>query len=718
MAALFEMKYPPSNSPGYHRLYALLIGVLLLALAVPILAEQPDESEPAEIKVAGYGLFGNRELLRLLRSLEPGGDRAEFLDANFVEDSVLLLVAKVRADGYLKASLSVQLTLLDGNTFETSDSELVKTPLPRDLQAHRASFKIEKGIRFFYDTIEFEGLELLSPGDARSWFVETGTLFRLRKTRIYTPDRLRRSVANLAESLGRRGYQNAEVKVLAVSEDELTGSTDVRIAVQQRAKHLVTSSKERLIFDGHEKESRARTFDPPQPYSRIWQQDYIQGLVTNQYAQGYPDTRVEAQITGRREAGDQVEMTLEASIHPGSQVRVGAITFSGQNQTRESFLHEQIPVETGDLLNPIEAETGRQRLAQLGIFDSVKLSYQQADDQTRALNYELDEAERFRLSLLFGYGSYELLRGGFETELVNILGRAHRARLKAIQSFKATSGDFTYSIPQLFTHELDLFIDGSALRREEVSFVRKEYGGGAGLHKYLRHWFTDVTLRYSYEILDAANADEAFAIEGRTNATVSAMILDLKHDRRDNPLYPRKGYRVFSRMELASDKLGGEVTYQRVDASVSWHHPLAKGTTFSIGLEHGAILTLGSSREDLPYNRRFFPGGENSLRGYKEGEASPRDSKGLFVGAETIALATVEFEQALTPKWSLVLFSDSLGFAREIENYPFDSSLFSVGVGLRWRTIVGPVRLEYGHNLNPREDDPSGTLHFSLGFPF
>jgi outer membrane translocation and assembly module TamA len=88
------------------------------------------------------------------------------------------------------------------------------------------------------------------------------------------------------------------------------------------------------------------------------------------------------------------------------------------------------------------------------------------------------------------------------------------------------------------------------------------------------------------------------------------------------------------------------------------------------------------------------------------------------VGAETYALATMELEQALTPRWSLVAFSDSLGFAHRLSGYPFDSGLFSVGIGIRWRTLIGPVRLEYGHNLNPRRGDPSGTLQFSLGFPF
>ena len=89
-----------------------------------------------------------------------------------------------------------------------------------------------------------------------------------------------------------------------------------------------------------------------------------------------------------------------------------------------------------------------------------------------------------------------------------------------------------------------------------------------------------------------------------------------------------------------------------------------------------------------------------------------------MVGAETYTLGTVELEQALTPRWSVVFFSDSLGFARRIDHYPFDTGLFSIGLGLRWRTLIGPIRLEYGYNLNPRPGDPSGTVLFSLGFPF
>jgi outer membrane protein assembly factor BamA len=379
-----------------------------------------------------------------------------------------------------------------------------------------------------------------------------------------------------------------------------------------------------------------------------------------------------------------------------------------------------VRVQRGDLLNPIEVEACRYRLAQLGIFDSVALDYHPLQPDSREVLYEVKEGKTIDLSLLFGWGSYEMLRGGIEANLNNLWGLAHHVNVQAIQSFKSSSGQFTYTIPEWVGRDIDLFFDASALRREEVDFTRLEYGGGAGLHKYFQPAATDGVLRYNYRILNASDFSsvEEVASEGLTNPAVGSITFEVKHDRRDNPLYPHNGYKVFLTVETATKYLGGDANFQSVVLSTSWHHPLGGGRYLSLGASQGADITFGSPANNLPFNSRFFPGGENSIRGYKEGEASPRNAEGQLVGAETYTLGTVEIEQALTAKWSLVVFSDSLGFARRIQQYPWDTGLFSVGGGLRWRTIIGPVRLEYGYNLNPRPGDPTGTLLFSLGYPF
>jgi outer membrane protein insertion porin family len=409
---------------------------------------------------------------------------------------------------------------------------------------------------------------------------------------------------------------------------------------------------------------------------------------------------------------------LQALVRTGPRVRVGDLDFTGNRRTRESVLQRRVSLHEGDWLERLKAEQGRYRLSRLGVFDSVDLKYEKVDEQTRNIVYELKEGKRVDVHLLFGYGSYELLRGGVQVEQYNLFGLAHRQQLKLTESFKSTSADYTYTMPELFGENIDVFFNASGLKRQEISFTRLEYGGAAGLRKYLQDIKTDISLRYSYQILEAQDVDASLAEEGPENSQAAAIITDLNHDQRDNPLYPRRGYKIFDTIELASDYLGGDVSYQRIDFNASLHVPVSDSQWLHFGLSHGVISTLDGTSEELPFNRRFFPGGENTVRGFQQGEAAPRDSDGNIVGAETYLLGNFEFEQGLTPKWALVTFVDAVGFARDLKDYPQDETLVSVGGGLRWKTFVGPVRLEYGHNLNPRRRDPSGTIHFSLGFPF
>ena len=195
-------------------------------------------------------------------------------------------------------------------------------------------------------------------------------------------------------------------------------------------------------------------------------------------------------------------------------------------------------------------------------------------------------------------------------------------------------------------------------------------------------------------------------------------MLDLRHDHRDNPLLPMRGYNLLGNVELASASLGGEVDYQRFEIAGSYHANLVGGLYLHLGLRHGAALQLGGANGEFPFTKRFFPGGENSVRGYQQGEASPRDANGNLLGAETYLLGNVELEQFITPSLSLVGFVDGVGFAEHLRDYPANEAVYSAGGGIRWKSIVGPVRLEYGYNLNRRTGDPVGTIHFSLGFPF
>jgi outer membrane translocation and assembly module TamA len=256
------------------------------------------------------------------------------------------------------------------------------------------------------------------------------------------------------------------------------------------------------------------------------------------------------------------------------------------------------------------------------------------------------------------------------------------------------------------------------LKREELAFVREEYGGNLTLKRQIPWIGAEGTVGYTLEKLRNRDNELTTRAVDETDVNVASINFGLSRDHRDSPLRPRHGYRWFGQVEVANQDFGGQVNYERFELGGAYHFALGAWQFIHLGLTHGVLTTFGTTDVTIPVNKRFFPGGDSSIRGYRDGEAAPRGLDERFVGAKTYTLLNLEYEQVLTESWSAVLFVDSLGTAVRLADYPFNEQLYSVGIGLRYQTLVGPVRLEYGRNLNRRAGDPSGTLHLSVGFPF
>ena len=704
---------------------------LVLFLAAGAFTAFPAEpkAKPAKIKISGYGVLGNLKLKRLVRVMQSEDLKKPFVDANFIENAGLIIMSRVREDGFLNPTIIADIILEDGRRHMMRWQGTIDPSLPRPLSAKRVNFKVFEGRRFYFDQLTFTGLEAISEKQARSFFVETDALIPIKASRIFTVSRLKRGLASIREFLERKGFQDARAEAGDIRQDDKTGAVNVRVDIHHGPLYRVRSVRIETFITTTNVPIYVATRRPNQPYSQFWQQDLIQSLKVTNYVGGYADTTVDVRIINREATNafgvpasggptNKIDLDLLATVRTGPQIEVGAVRFAGNKETKTAIMGDRVSLEPGDLLNPALAEKGRSRLARLGVFDSVQLRYDIIDEEKRDVIYDVKEGKSLDFNLLFGFGSYELLRGGFEVEKRNLWGRAHSVRLRAIQSFKSTRGDLLYTMPQFAGEEIDLFLNAFGLRREEIDFIRKEYGGGIGGLKHLPAISSDLSVRYNYQVLEASDVPASVAARSVDNPGVGAIITDFRHDRRDSPIYPTHGYKVFSTFEFASEYLAGDVDYERLEIAASIHHPLGGGRFISAGVSHGLIAALDSAAEDIPFNKRFFPGGEYSIRGYKEGEAAPRDANGEVVGAESYVFGSIEFEQALTPKLSIVFFTDAVGFARDFADYPVDESLYSVGGGLRWKSIVGPIRLEYGYNLNPRPFDPVGTLHFSLGFPF
>jgi outer membrane protein assembly factor BamA len=189
---------------------------------------------------------------------------------------------------------------------------------------------------------------------------------------------------------------------------------------------------------------------------------------------------------------------------------------------------------------------------------------------------------------------------------------------------------------------------------------------------YLAPYKLDVSLRYDYQFLNARSSDSGVVEEvGVGDAKAAAFILELKHDRLDNALSPRRGYKLFANIEFASDALGGDVSYQRLQLGGSSHWDLGGGRVVHVGAAHGVTFTwLGTPRE-LPFNRRFFPGGENLIRGFQYGEAAPRDASGRLVGRRNFPAGQCRVRAIFNPNpipclWMPLGWPNSAGIIRSV----------------------------------------------------
>ncbi|MDI1337119.1 MAG: BamA/TamA family outer membrane protein [Lacunisphaera sp.] len=686
-----------------------MLAGLLLAGLTPLPA--------AELHVKGLNWFKNRKAEQQLKLL-LGAQHSATLDAAALEDAALVLIGSLNDEGYLEPGLTVEFAGPDGGPVTYPLDAQLDHPLPRPLAVAKATLRIVHGQRFALREVTFAGLRAMEEKEARTFFVGENLLIPLVSERIYSPGRLQSAMGNLEEALRQLGYAEAAVTPGTVAIDHAKGDVRAQILVQEGRRWLVGALQFSLT-DGSAAPEGLMAGRTGQPWTSLWRQDATTAIRRWYYTRGHPDVQVKLTPQTAEAADGTKAVTVLATITPGPEVHVGAVRFQGNKYTREATLRRLVRSHPGDLLDPVLFDSSQARISQLGVFRHVELRYEPADATPRDVVYDLTEGRRQEVNLLAGYGSYEQFRGGVEWRHYNLFGRAHTSSLKLVESMKGSSGDYVYTVPSLFGST----VDGSArlfgLRRAEFSFEREEYGASLSLLFPLRQLGLSLTSGYTFK--HVRNSDSALATSATdpVESNIASVNLGLVRERRDNPLRPRKGYNVHLQLEAAGRELGSEVVYQQLVVGASYHTGWGNGRWFHAGLSQGVVTTLGAPKDSaLPVSVLFFPGGDGSIRGYQKGEAAPRGAAGLFTGAKAYTQFNLEVEQALTSKWSVVMFTDALGTAVRLADWPWSEKLYSVGLGVRYQTVIGPVRVEYGHNLNPRPFDPAGTLQVSIGFPF
>lgn len=709
-----EQAQTPRSYLGFTKHYArwCLISSLLLALfaSFGIVCAQ------SNIDVEGMGFLQNRALksrLAFLQSLDAEAPAS--LDAALLEDSAFLLIEQLKRDGYLQPTIKAELVEGDAERTITWTSPYT-IQLDADAAADEVVFQVDPGVMAQYESVEIDGITAITADELQRYFMPGGALLQTRRSKVYTPENLDRRAGRVLQSLEAMGYPQAELVEGEVDIDPVSGAAQVSLRFDQGARHYVGAVTLIRRKDGAETREKI-DLEADTILTREWEQTLRSEYRNEAFSVGYPDVRIAFQ-RDELSSGSDGRRVFDIRILAdwGAPVTLGSVRFKGDEVTRRATLRRQLDLDTGEPLNRLEVEESRRKMMGLGIYKRVDLTFEPPTGEVRDVVYSLEPGLRKELKLLAGWGSYEQLRAGFNWEHRNPFGRAHRYEIEAKQSLKSTRAELGYSIPQIFGTDVLLYSNAEYSYREEIAYERTTQGVSFGT-SYSTAGGLRLAAEYGY-FQEDADRDDELSFESEENATVASLSFSVSYDQRDDFLVPGSGWNVFSEFEIANRWLGGSVNFQKLELGGSYHLPVSESTLLHFGLRAGTILTDGESEKNIPFNDRFFHGGENSVRGYQQGEASPLDDGGDPVGAETYALFNFEMEQRVYSKFSLVLFSDTVLNARDGSFGGDGQTLTSLGLGLRYQTVVGPVRLEYGHNLNPRESDPDGTLHLSVGFPF
>lgn len=451
-----------------------------------------------------------------------------------------------------------------------------------------------------------------------------------------------------------------------------------------------------------------------------------QRLLDRLGAAGYPDARVT--VTERHVAGGG-DVELDFDVQAGPRTVVEAVRVEGLQRTDESFVRKRVQLKPGDPWNAEAERESETALLRSGLFRHVRLALLPPepgapDDasgaETRTLLVELEEGTQSEVFLEPGYGSYEGPRvvAGYRER--NLAGQGLTLHAEGGLSARAERALVGLTNPWLWP-EADISGDVSVFsgRREEPSFVRHETGTALTLGQELDardSVFYVYSLRRTsasdVEIVDDPAAQEADTVD------ISSIAVTPVHDSRDDPFAPTRGGAARATFEVGTESLGGELDFLRGRLETSWFWPIGPRSVLAASFRTGVIMPRADT-DEIPLQERFFNGGQDTVRSFKEDELGPKDENGNPIGGEAFSVLSVEWRRRLQGRLEGALFVDAGNVEPDAARWAsFHDVSYGVGTGLRYLLPVGPVRLDVAWNPWPEEEEDTWVAHLAVGVPF
>lgn len=412
---------------------------------------------------------------------------------------------------------------------------------------------------------------------------------------------------------------------------------------------------------------------------------------------GYADSRFSEQQLLVDAVNNTAEIKL--TFEGGARYHFGEVTFSNL-KFDQSFLEKYQPFAAGDPFSSELLGEFQQRLVNSRLFAEVSIVELESNAAETAVPIQVTllEVPRFVTSVGLGIATDTGPRASLshENNRVNRIG--HQYQMNTELSEIESSFDFSYLIPlaepstQQAKFSLGWIEENTSTSENEIWFA-----GASRTTETDRGWLR--TLDLTYQI-------ESYAVGADIDKT-SLLIPGINWNRSNsnNLAYPTSGIRLQGGIRGTTEGLISDLSFLQLTGSIKYIHGLGSGrllTRFRAG------ATLVDETSTLPASLRYFAGGDNSVRGFDYKSLGPTDSDGEVQGGKHLLTASIEYEHPIAEKYGLAVFYD-MGNAFDDDQFTLEKS---VGFGARWRSPIGPIRIDFGF---PIDSEESFRLHLSMG---
>lgn len=397
---------------------------------------------------------------------------------------------------------------------------------------------------------------------------------------------------------------------------------------------------------------------------------------------------------------DKRSADVDMQFHSGPKYRFGSVSFTA-GILREELLLGYTDIRPG---NPYSARLISELYEALNgssYFETVSISTEPANpaDNTVPVTVSLTPAKRRVYSIGGGYTTDSGLNGrlGYSNRRMNIRGHQFDSRL--FLSEVRSELNAAYRWPRNDPRREWYSVTAGIQHQETSTSENDTYKIGVQRTRNLgKDWLETRYIDYALEDFTVADqdTDSQLLMFGSSWETTKGRELGRS----------AKGYRFSFDLRGASDKLVSDTSFVQLRSTAKWIRSMGANTRVIARAHLG--LTAIDDVSTLPASVRFFAGGDQSIRGYEFESLGPVNDDGDVIGGTHLVDASLEFDHRVRDKWAIAAFVDS-GSAFNDSDIEFSTG---VGVGVRWYSPIGPIRIDFAHPL----DDPDKSVRVHIGF--